>query len=161
MSKFRFLYCIFCTCLLMACNSNPDGVFPDNFVTCDVNGLVWDSIFASAVVDDTDGVFNISIEATNVDLESIFINLTGNSVDGLFNFNNAGTNRMAYAPSGLIFNQGTLMSQDCFPALGRVIISEHDEINKTISGSFEAYVCDFTGTNLVSLSNGFFNKISY
>ena len=152
---------LLCSCLwLHSCNLD-NGTFPENFLTCEINNVFWDSLFVNAEITDNNGIFLISIEASNADLETLYINLQGTSVQRFFNLNSSGTNQVVYSPSGLVFNPGNLDSSDCFPNIGEVRITEHDAVNRTISGEFRAAVCDLGGANQVGITNGSFNKVSY
>lgn len=152
---------LFLSFLLLNSCQIEEGTLPENFLTCDVNGVFWDSLFANAEISENNGTFVISIEASNVDLQTIYISLQGTSVVRFFDLNSSGVSEVVYSPAGTVFNPGNLESSNCFPAIGEVIITEHDEVNKTISGEFRARVCDLVGANEVSITNGSFNKISY
>ena len=154
--SFSFLLCIFLT----SCGDSEDILLedfeelPSNSLTMIFDGDAWSSDSTQTGLGVTAGSFSIQT-FNDSDLSTLFI--LASSSPGIYELGT--TNGQTPSFSALNFVTGNFTTVNTL-ASGQIEIVRSDDVNKTISGRFNAIVVNAMGDER-TVTNGLFNELVY
>jgi len=157
----KFLSVLFLLCLLLSSCGDSEVILledfeelPSNSLSMIVDGSAWSSDSIQTGLGVVAGSFSI-LGYNDSDLSALFI-LASSSV-GTYELGT--TNGQTPSFSAINFSTGNFTTVNTL-ASGQIEIVHSDELNKTISGRFNAMVVNSMGEEK-TVTNGLFNELSY
>ncbi|MBX2840798.1 MAG: hypothetical protein KTR26_03450 [Flammeovirgaceae bacterium] len=161
-SSIFFFFILLLPILFSSCSG--EQISPFNRLVAQVNGEPFESLSIQAkVTTEANGELRIIINAQDELSEAIFIGIQEEDQNILGTHEvilNSGE-FLGYREPGSLTTIETQSSFNCSPVIGKIFISEFDQQQKTISGTFEGTVCSFGGVPLIVINQGVFNSVKY
>ncbi|MCU0445417.1 MAG: hypothetical protein MUE85_10900 [Microscillaceae bacterium] len=140
---------------LTTCNRNP---LPENFVSFELDGVLWESASVTTRVLDVGSLFEVEIIAINAKQERLRLkvySLTGKGVGSYFS-DSFGNTLLQYARSG---DFGALdMHRTGASCVGSIIINAYEP--GVLQGSFSGTLCTGNGNQII-IRNGTLNRLRF